>query len=217
MTNGLIRAHHLKTFRYASAKAIQELTDSQDKTSSLWTTDPSGYQVHDYLDWNMSAEEEQLKRAATKLRVRAHRLRTLESHKTTVSNELLTQPLTPLVLGRGDLSISGKERESERKPTTTAGDTIENRAGRLVERYQELFQEHRHGARYRVKPNLDWHEAISLCQTWDDERLEKLAVLVLTTNDEWVSRTDRGFKIFALKASWADGLLTAWERDRERA
>ena len=39
-----------------------------------------------------------------------------------------------------------------------------------------------------------------------------LAVLVLTTDDPFIAKTDRGFKIFAMKASWADDKLTQWEQ-----
>lgn len=81
----------------------------------------------------------------------------------------------------------------------------------LVERYGQLFYEHRKGAKYRSKPNLDWHDALTLVPLWDDHRLEKLAILVLTTDDEWIEKTDRGFHVFAIKASWADDRLRAWE------
>jgi hypothetical protein len=89
---------------------------------------------------------------------------------------------------------------------------IAERAGRLVERYGELFYQHRGGAMYRPRPALDWDEGCDLCRLWpDDARLDKLATLVLTTDDPWISRTDRSFHIFALKASWADERLAAWE------
>lgn len=90
---------------------------------------------------------------------------------------------------------------------------IASRAGMLVERYGELFALHRRGARHRARPNLDWTDACDLCRLWDDARLEKLAVLVLTTDDQWISGTDRSFKIFAIKASWADERLAAWEHE----
>lgn len=86
------------------------------------------------------------------------------------------------------------------------------RAGKLLERYGELFQEHRRGARYHNRMHLDFPKACELVKTWaDDARLEKLAVLILTTDDEWISNTDRGFAVFALKATWADDKLRAWE------
>jgi hypothetical protein len=42
--------------------------------------------------------------------------------------------------------------------------------------------------------------------------LEKLAKIVLTTDDPFIAGTDRSFKIFALKASWADDRLRQWEK-----
>lgn len=90
---------------------------------------------------------------------------------------------------------------------------IAARAGMLVERYGELFALHRRGARHRARPSLDWSEACDLCRLWDDGRLEKLAVIVLTTDDPWISNTDRSFKIFALKATWADERLAAWAHE----
>ncbi len=92
-------------------------------------------------------------------------------------------------------------------------DVVTKRGGDLVRRYGELFTEHRFGARYRQRENLDWLEACELCRIWDDQRLEKLAVLVLTTDDPFISSTDRGFKIFSMKASWADARLSEWEKE----
>ena len=56
-------------------------------------------------------------------------------------------------------------------------------------------------------------EACDLCRHWDDGRLEKLAVLVLVTDDPFIEKTDRSFKIFAMKASWADDRLRQWEAE----
>ena len=103
-------------------------------------------------------------------------------------------------------------QEQDARARTLLPEELAERAGRLVERYGELFQEHRQGAKHRPRPNLDWLEACDLCRVWDDARLEKLAMLVLTTDAPFITKTDRGFKIFAMKASWADNLLCAWER-----
>ena len=91
-------------------------------------------------------------------------------------------------------------------------DELGDRARELLEHYGEWYREERHGARLRLIQNaLTFQDALTLVETWDDARLEKLARLVLTTDDPFISGTDRGFKIFALKASWADNLLRAWE------
>ena len=91
-------------------------------------------------------------------------------------------------------------------------DAVAAKAGALLAIYAELYPKYRHGARLRLIHNsLEFQDACSLVELWDLPRLEKLAVLVLTTDDEFSSKTDRSFKIFALKASWADDKLTAWE------
>lgn len=108
---------------------------------------------------------------------------------------------------------------TERKPmqvSVAAADEIALRAGRLRdELYPTWYAKYRNGARLRLVANaLEFQDALSLVQTWDDERLEKLARIVLTTDDDWIARTDRGFKIFATKASWADDRLREVEAKR---
>lgn len=93
------------------------------------------------------------------------------------------------------------------------GDEIAQRAGALLERYADWYALHRNGARLRLLRNaLEFQEACSLCGLWDDARLEKLARIVLTTDDPYVAGTDRSFKIFAMKASWADDRLRQAEQ-----
>ena len=91
------------------------------------------------------------------------------------------------------------------------GDT----AARFLERYQELYAQYRLGARLHIKPSLDWTRVCDLLITWDAERLEKLAVILLTTDDEWVAKTDRGIGVFVAKASWCDDRLKAWEASHD--
>lgn len=84
-------------------------------------------------------------------------------------------------------------------------------AAQFIERYQALYREHRNGAKLYVRPNLDWTRVCDLLAVWDVARLEKLAVILLTTDDEWVARTDRSIGIFAARASWCDDMLRKWE------
>ena len=88
-------------------------------------------------------------------------------------------------------------------------ETLLKRAGRLREEfYPAWYAQFRKGARLRLVANsLEFQDALSLVKTWDDERLYQLAQCVLTTNDPFITGTDRSFKIFALKASWADDRL----------
>ena len=68
------------------------------------------------------------------------------------------------------------------------------------------------GAKWFSRGNLDFMEACRLVDVWDDARLEKLMVIVLTTDDDWISQTERSFRVFAAKSAWADERLCAWEK-----
>jgi len=98
-------------------------------------------------------------------------------------------------------------------------DAIFQRAGRLREElYPAWYAKHRHGARLRlVASPLEFQEAITICKIWDDARLEKLATIFLTTDDDWISKTDRSFRLFVSKSSWCDDRLTQWEREHGKA
>lgn len=206
LTDGVIRRADLKTFRYATKAAVAELTTpASDGVEPLWETHGDDFLVHDYLDWNPSKEDDQRDREGAKKRMRRYRGRAVTPDVT----PFVTPTVTPYVPGQGQV-------KALRKENVAPEESLAMRAGALVDRYCELFIEHRRGARLTRRPVLDFEKALELVATWpDDARLEKLAVLVLTTDDEWISRTDRGFGIFAVKATWADDRLAAWEAQQK--
>lgn len=91
---------------------------------------------------------------------------------------------------------------------------VTERAGRFIERYEELYQQHRKGARYLVKPHRDYEASVGLCNTWDDARLDKLAAIFLTTDHQFAESGSRTIPQFAAMASWCDSKLTEWEQSR---
>lgn len=174
-------------------RAIEDLT-----AAALWERADAGFRIHDYLDWNDSREIVLAKRKGIKRRVEQHR-----------SNALQGPPVKHISTSGVGIKSSLEENKD---------DEIGERAGRFVERYEELYSQHRKGAKwFRRQPNLDWQRAINLCRTWDDARLEKLAVLCLTTDDDWISQTDRGLAVFESKATFLDDLLTKWESQQTRS
>lgn len=84
----------------------------------------------------------------------------------------------------------------------------------FLSRFCELYSERRNGARYMVRREKDIPLVKRLLMTYPAERLEKLAVILLTTDDEWVCATDRGIGILSVKAPWLDGLLADHEAKR---
>lgn len=211
LTDGLIPHGALKSFRYAKGSAVTELCTSVGHLQPLWEEHEFGWKVHDYLDWNAGYEEEQDEREAAKLRMRAFRGRSRRDPPVTPNVTVpVTRNVTPLVTppvpGQGKDLRSLEEREPD----------VSMRAGQLIQRYRDLYLQHRNGARLRIVGSpLEFQESVSLCQLWDDGHLEKLAILVLTTNDDFISKTDRSFKIFAMKATWADDKLKAWEASHQ--
>lgn len=92
-------------------------------------------------------------------------------------------------------------------------DAVTERAGRFIDKYQELYPANRNGARYAVRPARDYAAAVTLCQTWpDDARLEKLAICFLTTDHKFAEEGSRTIPQFLALASWCDGKLAEWEK-----
>ncbi len=178
-------------------------------TNHLWDVHDLGFKVHDYLDWNDSREAVISKREGARNRLqRWTDKRVVERVSERVANADLVTPLARSGVGS---SSSLKEEKTD--------DAVYQRAGRLREElYPAWYAKHRHGARLRLVANsLEFQEAVQICRTWDDSRIEKLAAIVLTTDDEpFIQKSDRGFRIFAVKASWADDRLTQWEREQAK-
>ncbi len=123
-----------------------------------------------------------------------------------------TETLPPSGNGNGKASLSPaalKPSDARRDPFTDRA--ITERAGRFIDRYQELYPEHRKGARYATRPARDYAAAVSLCTTWtDDAYLEKLAVVFLTTDHKFAEEGSRTIPQFLAIASWCDGRLREW-------
>lgn len=106
------------------------------------------------------------------------------------------------------LRIASKEPARPPIPMNgTLDDVIADRAGRFCERYAELYPLHRRGARYFPKPALDFPKACELCAVWDNDRLEKLAIVFLKCEEPFAQSGSRTIGQFAAMASWADGRL----------
>lgn len=95
---------------------------------------------------------------------------------------------------------------------------ITERAGDFIRRYRdELYPANRAGARYLGKEHRDYEAAVSLCETWPDDRLEKLAICFLTTNHKFAAEGSRTIPQFRALASWLDGELAKWESEHASA
>ncbi len=81
----------------------------------------------------------------------------------------------------------------------------------FLRRFCELYAKYRHGARYFIAREKHVPLVRALLATYGPERLEKLALVLLRTDDEWVESTDRGIGILSTKANWLEERLAAYE------
>ena len=181
--------------------------------AALWEASADGFHVHDYLDYNDSRADVAARKDKDRKRKRppgAHAELRVESEKVSIRNPRGNPQDFPFC----SVVSSGIREGVQGEPTALA-----ERAGRLVERYGELYAELRRGAKHlRSKPALEWDKACQLVALWDDAHLEKLARIFLTTDEPWIASTGREFLVFASKASWADDKLREWEaKNRVRA
>lgn len=168
-------------------------------SADFWTPADGGYHVRDYLEWNDSKAVVKQKRDLNRDRQQRWRDTHVTRYDAPPSHAFVT---------------TETETDAVGDPEKGSGEKFADRAGRLLqELYPRWFSKYRNGARLRLVPNpLLFQDALSLVETWDDARLEKIAQVVLTTDEPFIANSDRGFKIFALKASWADDRLRQAER-----
>lgn len=115
--------------------------------------------------------------------------------------------LTATANANGEGSVRG---DGPRPVQPSDNPDFAERAARFLERYDELHQRFRNGARYMGRIHVDYHEALQLVSVYDDERLESLATAFLNADDQFSSNGTRTIAKFRSRASWCD------ERLRER-
>lgn len=202
LTDGLINAAALKRFRYYSPSRLKNLTDVlvAGKGPVWHRLDSGDVQVHDYLDWNDSAAE--VTKARTEARDRKRRFNDRNGARNAFQNDVQNAFRTPNVPSGVvcSESISGERAFAN-------SESLADRAGCFLDRYKALYTKHRKGAHYLGKPVLDFQEAVELVRTWDDDRLDKIATVFLTTDHEFAEKGSRTIAQFRALASWCDGKL----------
>ena len=115
-TDGSIPFVIMRGLRSFSKGREKELSSSpREGVSALWELVPAmGYRIHNYLDWNLSKEEEANERAGNAARQRKFRDRDKEP-RNGVSNALLTETRNALVPDRIGIGkdLSKEKRESD--------------------------------------------------------------------------------------------------------
>ena len=101
-----------------------------------------------------------------------------------------------------------EQEQKQREGCLSEGQELADRAAAFIERYEQLYQSHRKGARYLVKPARDFMYSEQLCRTWPDERLDRIAAFFLTTDHQFARNGSRTIGQLTALASWCDDQLT---------
>jgi hypothetical protein len=113
------------------------------------------------------------------------------------------------------LSPQGAGTAEDDRKTAENGTKTENAENGeiavFLRRFCELYAQYRHGAKYFVARAKHVPLIRALLAAYGRERLEKLAMVLLNTDDEWVQTTDRGIGILSIKASWLEERLASYE------
>lgn len=232
LTDGFLKSSAL--VKYGIDQALAEaIVDA-----GLWDRVEGGYQVHDFLDHNPSASEVKAKRSKDRERKRkAFGFRgggesdsvmdsttesVMESDSESESSSDGTHPhvraAAPAGAPKGQVR-SGQDGkgsedrgESERGTSAAGPDQVDTRA--FLKEFGRLYAHHRHGAAYFIK----WKEHMpivkNLLKLHAHDRLVLHAKVLLTTDDEWISSTDRGVEILAKKINWLEARVADWEARR---
>lgn len=179
----------------------------------LWERCDNGYRVHDYDQYNPTAEEVQ------RLRV----VRAEQGRRGGLAKSLaIRQAKGQRVAKQSAKQASGKnvaDIDIDPKKSTEHSSVAEPKNAPPVTEFltwfQEEYKKRRDGATYCVV----WakHGAIvkRLLHTYSAERLRRHAVVLLTaTVDEYIDQSDRGIEVLAGKINWLEERLCVWEKQK---
>ena len=189
-----------------------------------------GRYIHLRLEKEREKQEAYRRRQSDKGKARAQQRASLHAAGTQPepSHGSTGQPATAQPIPSSPISdlrtsvVSLKEPERHTRASLSdpfVNPTTTERAGRFIERYEALYGQHRHGAKYARKEHRDYAAAVTLCQTWpDDAHLDELAAVFLTTDHKFAEEGSRTIPQFLALASWCDSRLLEWKaKQRARA
>lgn len=132
-----------------------------------------------------------------------------------------TQTQVPPIEARGQ-KLEAREELRAAKPETVVRavkrSPAENVPGGVKEFltwFQAEYKTRRNGATYFVKWEVHGKLVKDLLLVYGADRLKKHAVILLKTNEDWTTGTDRGIGILSTKINWLEERLCAWETERK--
>lgn len=179
-TDGIIPFKILRGFRSFSRGNEKQLsTPARENLAPLWVLVPGlGYKVHNYLNWNLSKEEEENDRAGSAARQRKFRERNGVTN--TPCNAVSNTVHNALIPDRIGISRSSKEEKAvalvhKAHAEETGAEAVYDVARDFSERYSTIYAEERNGANFPIRGPLHFDAFVALARGWPDaKRLEDM-------------------------------------------
>jgi hypothetical protein len=222
LTDGFLKSSAL--VKYGIDQALAEaIVDA-----GLWDRVDGGYRVHDFLDHNPSAAEVKAKRSKDRQRKRkAFGFRDSDAGDSTEDSERIpsggadsvvedspdsSDGIHPRVRAAAPAGAPKGQVRSGQDGNGSSPDRSDVR--RFLKEFESLYRHHRKSAAYFI--NWSAHSSIvkRLLAGHSFDRLVLHTKVLLTTDDEWISSTDRGVEILAKKINWLEDRVADWEARR---
>lgn len=176
LTDGHISRAALRGLRAMTRGRVLELTTAQTPYAALWEEVASGFQVHDYLDWNDSAETVRYRQAKQTQLKNDGKERLKKWREKQVGNAESNAECNALQNAYETPTPNQTKPNQEREKQSRADD---GRINALQELYPVVYAKVRQGAFYRANPVRDYPNYLRLVDGWPLERLEKMLELFL--------------------------------------
>jgi hypothetical protein len=210
LTDGLLPREDVERMRLVKRPLVSAVKLVE---VGLWEAEGENFRIHDYHDYNPTSKEVRDRRASTRTRVEQHRKRASNGVTSLVTDGVTNTPSPRAGADAPDGPGRVLDSEIEVGGEAERGD-FESEARRFLKQFAALYRQHRHGASYFVKTKDHVKVVGGLLQVHAFDRLLLHAQVLLTTDEEWISSTDRGIEILAKKINWLEDRVADWEARR---
>lgn len=208
LTDGLIPRAALKDMKAKRGDVERLSACIADGYAPLWETiDGFGFKVHDYLFWNDSREKVRDRQIKSKKRLDDWRAKT-EAAKNGVSHTVTNGVSNGVTNATQTKPNQTKEEKKNSAPPKKPADP---RVKSFLEWFPQEFTRRRFGAPYLVTWERDAPLVKQMLQVVDEPQLQRLAQVLLKTNEPFIEETDRGIGILKIKFNWLSDKLAKWD------
>lgn len=178
--------------------------------AGLWERNDTGYQIHDYLDFNISSQDAKRRRMSQRDRKRTQRVRERD-----IVNLAGARSPSPSPSPSDPKAYTDTVSTADPPPANSHRACSDERdIGLFAEWWREAYQRHQ-GSHYVGRPSVEWLEIDRMLSVYGRERLQELATVFLSIPDEaepWLAGKTRTIAMFRSRVSACEKRLNEQRR-----